>query len=66
VSAAALLSTSAPKLSFPCDGSDLTGLCGALWKDTFVGASDVTLTTARPLAMKLDLRSARTGPFPAL
>jgi hypothetical protein len=45
VSAAALLSTSAPKRSFPDDGSDLTDLCGGPWKDTFVGASGVTLYT---------------------
>jgi hypothetical protein len=43
--AAALLSSSAPKLSVPCDGSGRAGLCGAPWNDTLVGASDVTLYT---------------------
>jgi hypothetical protein len=45
LSAAVLLSTSAPKLSFPDDGSDRAGRCGAPWKDTLVAASGVTLNT---------------------
>ena len=44
-SVAVLLSTSAPKLSFPDDWSDLTDLCGGAWKDRLVGASGVTLYT---------------------
>jgi hypothetical protein len=44
-SAAWLLSTSVPKLSFPCDGSDRTDLDGAPWKGTFGAGSDVTLYT---------------------
>ncbi len=58
-----LLSTSEPKISLADDGSDRAGLCCAPWKATLAAASDVTLNTgARPFAMELDLRSARTGP----
>ncbi len=35
-SAAVLLSTMAPKLSVPDDGSDRAGRCGAAWNDTLV------------------------------
>lgn len=51
--AAALLSISAPKLSLPCEGSLLAGRGGATWKVGGRAASDVTLNTGRPLAMKL-------------
>jgi len=44
-SPAELLSTSAPKISFPETESDLAARGGALWKGTFVAASDVTLYT---------------------
>jgi hypothetical protein len=44
-SLALLLSTSAPKISFPEAESDLADLGGVLRKGTFVAASDVTLYT---------------------
>jgi hypothetical protein len=47
-SAGVLLSTIASKLSPRAESepaSDLAGLCGAPWKDTFDAASDVTLYT---------------------
>jgi hypothetical protein len=44
-SEAVLLSTSAPKMSFPDGWSYLAGLCVAPWKDAFAAASDVTLNT---------------------
>jgi hypothetical protein len=62
VLAAVLLSSSAPKLSEGDGWSYRAGRCGWPWKDTFVDASGVTLYTGRPLAVKLDLRAARTGP----
>jgi len=40
-----LLSTSAPKIPLPELASDLAARGGALWKGTFVAASDVTLYT---------------------
>lgn len=40
-----LLSTSAPKIPFPGLELDLAARGGALWKGTFVAASDVTLYT---------------------
>jgi len=46
LSAGALLSTSAAKLSFPADGSGLPALGGgAPWKDTLDAGSVVTLDT---------------------
>jgi hypothetical protein len=45
VAAAVLLSTSAPKLSLPCDGSVLWDRCGGVWKVGVIVASDVTLNT---------------------
>jgi hypothetical protein len=44
-SEAVLLSTSAPKMSFPGGWSYRAGLCAAPWKDAFAAASDVTLNT---------------------
>jgi hypothetical protein len=63
VLAAVLLSSRTSKLSEGDGWSYRAVLCGGPWKDTFVDASDVTLYTGRPLAVKLDLRSARTGPL---
>jgi len=44
---AVVLSTRPAKMSLPCEGSAAGFACrgGALWKDTFVAASDVTLCT---------------------
>jgi hypothetical protein len=43
--AAALLSTSAAKLSLDWDGSGRAGFCGAVWTDKLAARSDVTLNT---------------------
>jgi hypothetical protein len=52
-SAAVLLSTSAPKMSFPGGWSERAERCAAPWNDTFAAASELTLNTGWPLGMEL-------------
>ncbi len=52
VSGGRLESTSAPKLSFSCDGSGRAGFGCVAWKDTLAAGSDVTLNTGRSLSQK--------------
>jgi hypothetical protein len=59
-SEAVLLSTSAPKKSFPGGWSYRAGLCAAPWKDAFAAASDVTLNTGG--LSRWDLPQDQQGP----
>jgi hypothetical protein len=53
--AAALLSTSAAKLSLDWDGSGRAGFCGAVWTDKLAARSDVTLNTGPAFRDELPL-----------
>ena len=57
-----LLSTSAPKLSLPCEGSGRAGFCGAPWKDTLSLFLTSRSTRAASHNEIRNLWSARTGP----
>jgi hypothetical protein len=59
-SVGALLSTSAAKLSFPGDWSDLPALGGGAWKDTLGAGSVVTLNTGG--LSRMDLARDQQGP----
>jgi hypothetical protein len=65
VSAGALLSISAWKPLFPCDGSGFADFGGAAWKDRLAAASDVTLNTGG-LSLELDLEISKDRAIPFL
>jgi len=64
-SAGPLLSISAWKPLFPCDGSGFADFGGAAWKDRLAAASDVTLNTGG-LSLELDLTISKDRAIPLL